>query len=269
MITTRLPASPTDPSLAEPAAVTFAASEGLPTNAAVERLVVGAGMVLELASLTLPITTPTTHDDVVAEVVAMAAAWVAAIAEGPVLQVPLHGTHLVWSPRRAAAIGPADRLGALRSALIDFARIDAEVRDIERHIVSGLEHVDADASFAFVCDEAALPRRRELADRFREAVSLRRRLAVVAPAVHHPAPQPPTLAGQLGERLRDRSRLTDRLEHAVDQADLLERVYAGCGDRVSELVISRRHATLEWVIVLLLVAEVLLIAVDLLAQRGS
>ena len=85
--------------------------------------------------------------------------------------------------------------------------------------------------------------------------------------VQRPAPQPPTLAGQLGERLRDRTRVLDRIEHAVEQADLLERVYAGCGDRVAELVASRRHLPLEWVIILLLAAEVVLITIDILAAR--
>ena len=54
---------------------------------------------------------------------------------------------------------------------------------------------------------------------------------------------------------------------AVEQADLLERVYSGCGDRVAEFVSSRRHLTLEWVIILLLAAEVVLITIDLLANR--
>jgi uncharacterized Rmd1/YagE family protein len=85
--------------------------------------------------------------------------------------------------------------------------------------------------------------------------------------MHRPAPQPPTLAGQLGERLRDRGRVLERLEQAGEQADLLERVYSGCGDRAAEYLTSRRHATLEWVIILLLAVEVVLITVDLLATH--
>jgi hypothetical protein len=134
-------------------------------------------------------------------------------------------------------------------------------------IAAALEHVDGDALLAFEFDEQSLPRRHEIAGRFQDAISLRRRLAVLAPAVHRPAPQPPTLAGQLGERLRDRTRVVERLDHAVEQADLLERVYSGCGDRVAEFVSSRRHLTLEWVIILLLAAEVVLITIDLLANR--
>jgi uncharacterized Rmd1/YagE family protein len=36
---------------------------------------------------------------------------------------------------------------------------------------------------------------------------------------------------------------------------------------VAEFVSSRRHLTLEWVIILLLAAEVVLITIDLLANR--
>jgi hypothetical protein len=155
----------------------------------------------------------------------------------------------------------------MRSALVDFTDREAELRDIERRIGAALEHVDRDAAIAFEADEQAFPRRKELSARFAASVSLRRRLAVLAPVLQRPAPQPPTLAGQLGERLRDRTRVTERLEHAVEQADLLERVYSSCGDRLAEYVSSRRHLTLEWVIILLLAAEVVLITIDLLAAR--
>jgi uncharacterized Rmd1/YagE family protein len=62
--------------------------------------------------------------------------------------------------------------------------------------------------------------------------------------------------------------VVDRLDHAGEQADLLERVYSGCGDRVAEFVSSRRHAALEWVIILLLAVEIVLITVDLLATHA-
>lgn len=244
-------------------------AEGLPSDTSIERLPLAGGGVAELALVTLPAVDAADHDALIADLVARATSWVNAAAAGgdPPLVAPLYGTHVIWSHGRAVALGPADRLPAMRAALTDFASREAELRDIEWRIASGLEHVESDAPLAFEFDEQALPRRRELAGRFREAVSLRRGLAVLAPVIHRPAPQPPTLAGQLGERLRDRTRVVERLEHAVDQADLLERVYTGCGDRVAEYVSSRRHATLEWVIILLLVVEVVLLTVDLLATH--
>lgn len=242
---------------------------GLPHDATIERLPLADGGVFEVAVLAGPTVDAAEHDAAAADLVGRAVTWAAATAGEPPLAVPLYGTHVVWSPRRGVAIGPADRLPAMRAALVEFADREAELRDVERRLGGLLEHIDGDAPLAFEFDEVALPRRRELAARFREGVSLRRRLAMLAPAVQRPPPQPPTLAGQVGERLRDRTRLVERLEHAVEQAELVDRVYAGCGERAAEFVTSRRHATLEWVIILLLAAEVVLITVDLLATRGS
>ena len=245
------------------------AVNGLPPDTLIERMPLADGGICELALVPIPIVEASEHEAMIAELEARATSWAAAATPGGdrPLVIPLYGTHVIWSPRRAAALAVADRLPAMRTALVDFTEREAELRDVERRIAAGLEHVDGDAPLAFGFNEQSLPRRRELASRFVEAVSLRRRLVVLAPVLERPAPQPPTLTGQLGERLRDRGRMLERLEHAGEQADLLERVYSGCGDRAAEYLTSRRHATLEWVIILLLAVEVVLITVDLLATH--
>ncbi|MCE9631911.1 MAG: hypothetical protein K8S94_14500 [Planctomycetia bacterium] len=247
-------------------------AEGLPADAVIERLPLGAAGMLELAILARDAADAddvAAHDAEMADLVARTTAWATGRDAHPPTVVPLYGLHVVWTQRRAAIIGPADRLPQMRAAVVEFAGHDAELRDIESRVAETLAHVDADAPLAFQFDERSLPRRGELAARFGQSVSLRRRLALLAPAVQRPAPQPPTLSGQLGERLRDRTRIVERLESAVDQADLLERVYTGCGDRASECATSRRHATLEWVLIVLLAAEVILLTVDLLAARAT
>ena len=272
--------------LAAPSAGPAAAS-GLPPDADIERITLACGGTFQLASVArsaVDADDVVAHDAKIADVVARAAAWAAAnettaaasltaaaglTAAAAVTVVPLYGTHMVWSPRRAAIIGPPERLPQMRAAVVEFAGHDAELRDVESRITEALAHVDADAPLAFHFDERALPRRGDLAARFSQAVSLRRRLAMLAPAVQQPAPQPPTLAGQLGERLRDRTRIVERLESAVDQAELLERVYFACADRVGDYAVSRRHAILEWVIILLLAAELMLLVVGLLAVRTT
>lgn len=247
-----------------------ATAEGLPPDTTVTRMPLADGGVFELAAVALPAFAAADHDAGITELVARAESWAAAATPGgdPPLVVPLYGTHVVWSPRRAAVLGTADRLPALRAAVVDFADREAELRDVERRIAAGLEQVEADAPLAFAFDEQAVPRRRELAGRFADTVAVRRRLVTLAPVLQRPGPQPPTLAGQVGERLRDRTRVLERLEHAGEQADLLERVYTGCGDRAADYATSRRHATLEWGIILLLAAEVVLITVDLLASHA-
>ncbi len=235
----------------------------------VERVATGTDHGLDVMSLTLVDADGSHADASLAEAIEQGTAWVAEAIQGDegIVSIPLYGTHVVWSPRRAALIAAADRLPSLRAAVSEFGLLDGELRRIEQVIAAALPRLDGDAPLVYGLDDHSFVRRHELTERYREAISLRRRLAVLAPIATRPAPQPPTLAGQIGERLRERTRLTDRLDHAMEQADLVERVYAACGDRVGDYATSRRHTTLEWVIVLLLAAEVVLLCVDLLASR--
>lgn len=242
---------------------------GLPADTLIERIPVADGGTCELAMVAVPTAEAAEHDIAVAEALAAAGTWATTAGADPPMVVPLYGTCVVWSPGRCVAVAPPDRLPLLRGAIVEFADLDAELRGIERRVAALLDHLDGDAPLAFVFDAQALPRMPELKARFSEIVSLRRRLAVRAPQATRPAPQPPTLSGQIGERLRERTRVGERLEHAVEQTELLERVYAGCGDRAAEFDVSRRHLALEWMLVVLLATEVLLITVDLLAAGGS
>ncbi|MFM8892393.1 MAG: hypothetical protein ACKOTB_12365, partial [Planctomycetia bacterium] len=102
---------------------------------------------------------------------------------------------------------------------------------------------------------------------YREAVSIGRRLALLAPAVHTPPLHPPTLASQVGERLRERARLVERHEFAVAQADLAERVSESCSHRAGDARVARQQTALEWAIVVLLLIQSVLLVVDLLARE--
>lgn len=192
-----------------------------------------------------------------------------AAAPTPVVTVPLYGCHVVWTPGRAAVVGPAARLEQLIAAVSDFANREGELRQLEQRCADLVAALDEDAAHAFEFDEQAVSRRDALASRFREAVAARGRLALLAPAVHAPPVHPPTLASQLGERLRDRTRLAERHEFAVDRAELAERLYEACGQRAAEFGIARRQMALEWAIVVLLVIQTALLVVDLLAGRGT
>ncbi len=252
--------------------------ENLPAGATVERLEIYRGESLELLVIpgAEPIATVDQQSDAIAHVAAVATTWVDAAgasgdavprAAGPrPVSVPLYGCHVVWSPRRAAVMGPPGRLADLRAALAEFAGCEAELRDAERRAATLLDGIDADAAVAFAIDVWPAGRRDGLTARYREAVSIRRQLALLAAAVHAPPVHPPTLAAQLSERLRDRTRLSERHEHAVDKADLAERVTEACGSRAAELAIARRQLALEWAIIVLLVAQTALLMVELLAQ---
>lgn len=241
---------------------------GMPAAATVDWVPMPRGGTLE--TLAVPLEDAAARDGSLPDdLVALASAWVAEAAPRgePAVTIPLYGTFVAWAGARAALIGPADRLERIRDAVLEFSTLAHDLRGSERELTAALRHVDEDSRLAFEFDERAVPRRGELADRFRQAVAIRRRLVEMAPAVHRPALHPPTLSSQIGERLRERTRLADRLEFAGQQAEVLERVYEGCGQRASDFMLARRQTLLEWTIIVLLAAETIVLLVDLLASR--
>ncbi len=64
-------------------------------------------------------------------------------------------------------------------------------------------------------------------------------------------------------------RVTDRMEFVGSQLEVFERVYEMCGDRANEFAYSRKETTLEWVIILLLAMETIILLIDLMATLGK
>jgi len=187
----------------------------------------------------------------------------------PPVVVELYGTLVLWTPRRAAVASPADRLPRATAAVTEFTVTAAELGEIERAIAGLWRNYEADLPCGFAVTAADAGRVPELAERYRQSMSLAGRLARLSPRIHQPPQHPPTLAGQLGERLRDRCRLADREEFADDQLETIVRLYEGCGQRASDRLLAQREHVLTWVIVLLLAAETVLLLVDLLATAGG
>ncbi|MGA1618331.1 MAG: hypothetical protein ACO37F_07420 [Pirellulales bacterium] len=196
-------------------------------------------------------------------------AWVEQAASVPPTVLELYGTIVIWTPGRVAVASAADRLPRATAAVNEFTATVGELVAIEEAIAGLWADYEADLSCGFVVAAADASRLPELAERYRQSMSLAGRLARLSPRIHRPPEHPPTLAGQLGERLRDRCRLADREEFADDQLETIIRLYEGCGQRASDRMLAQREHVLTWVIVLLLAAETVLLLVDLLAAAGG
>jgi hypothetical protein len=176
----------------------------------------------------------------------------------------LQGAQVFWTPARLAVVASTDRLHAVRDAAIEVAYYDAELCAIETELATLWPELEADTPLAFAFAEQSVRLRRQLAERFRRVFTLRARLARITPLVLAPHAHPPTLATQLNERLRERVRMAHRVESLDQQLNVFERVYEGCGQKASEYMIARTGHTLEWVIIILLLAQTILVSIELL-----
>lgn len=196
-------------------------------------------------------------------------AWGSDATDSPPVVLELYGTLIVWRTGRAGVAAPADRLPTAVAAVREFAATVTELQGIETVIAAAWAEYEADLPCGFTLTEADRGRASDLAARYRRAMSLAGRLARLSPRIHQPLHHPPTLAGQIGERLRDRCRLADREEFASDQLEPIIQLYEACGQRVSEHTIAHREYVLIWAIVLLLAAETVMLLVDLLASTAG
>lgn len=180
----------------------------------------------------------------------------------------LQGAQVVWTPARLAVVASPDRLHAARNSALEVVYYDAELSAIETELAAMWPDLEADTPLAFAFAEQSVRLRRQLAERFLRVFTLRARLARITPHVLAPHAHPPTLATQLNERLRERVRMAHRVESLDTQLEVFERVYEGCGQKANEYMIARTGHTLEWVIIILLLAQTILVSIDLLHYAG-
>jgi hypothetical protein len=198
--------------------------------------------------------------------------WVAAGAShhdtSPPQVVTLQGAHLCWSAGRVAILAQPERLEAVRRAVIEVAYYEGELRDIERTIGEEWPQLEADMPLAFEFEQRSIGKRKQLRKRFQQVLTLRARLARIGPYVHSPHQHPPTLASQIGERLRERTRMMHRHEFVGEQIEVFQNVYEMCGQRASDFMLTRSGNTLEWVIIILLLTQILLYGFEMLSNMG-
>lgn len=181
----------------------------------------------------------------------------------------LHGAHVVWQPNRIIAVAAPERLPTVCRAAVAATSGEFELRALEQQLDRQWDHVRADSRLAFEFGERDVGLREELAERFQQTVAMRARLERLTPHVLVPHVHPPTLASQVGERLRERLRMAERLELADGKLEAQERIYELCSQRSSEFMVARTGHMLEWVIIILLLSQTVLLVIEFLSSRTS
>jgi hypothetical protein len=190
------------------------------------------------------------------DTLARARAWVDEPFDRPTaMMTTLQGVRVYWTHGRIAVLATRERLQPVCAALVEAMYYEAELHEIEMELAKEWPQMESDIPTAF--DVKAMPESRlnELRRRFQHTVLLSSRLARIGPRVHCPHLHPPTLASQINERFRERTQMAHRHELVGEQIEVFEEVYARCGERASEFKLETRGHTLEIVIIVLLLAQ--------------
>jgi len=176
--------------------------------------------------------------------------------------VKLRGAELTWRPGHATLQSDPTQADALLPALAEFAHYERELRQIEAQIASGWADLEQDKSLAFDVTPADLARREDVGSRMNQAFARRIRYARIEPHLYEPGAALSSAGQKLGAELRERARIEARLETADAQLEVYEHIYEMGGQRLGEFRASHEEHKLEWIIIVLLAAEL----VALLAQ---
>ena len=180
----------------------------------------------------------------------------------------LQGAHLVIAPGWVVVLAVAERLEPAAAIAAATCLHEAELRRVEVELDEAWAPLRAAAPAAFEATLETLQQRGEHQEHYARLLGLRETHARLGPLIHVPHVYPPTLESQVGERLRECLRMFER--HELQESTLVaqEQVHALVAERIGESLNARKGHLLEWGIIVLLGAEVLLLVVDFLASSA-
>lgn len=175
------------------------------------------------------------------------------------------GVQICWSINRIAILATSQRLPSIRNALIEASYYETELCKVEAALGQNWPQLEADMPLAFEFNQQSIPKRKQLRDRFQKILQERAHMARIGPYIHAPHVYPPTLASQISERLRERTRIMHRHEFLNEQLEIFHSVYETCAQRSSDFMLARSGHTLEWIIIVILLVQTLFWVVELLS----
>jgi hypothetical protein len=179
------------------------------------------------------------------------------------------GVQICWSISRIAIFATSQRIPSIRNTVIEASYYETELCKVEASLGQSWPLLEADMPLAFEFNQQSIPKRKQLRDRFRQILQQQAHMARIGPYVHAPHMYPPTLASQISERLRDRTRMMHRHEFLDDQLEVFHKVYESCAQRSSDFMLARSGHTLEWIIIVILLVQTLFSVVEMMAGTGA
>jgi hypothetical protein len=217
-----------------------------------------AGDTLEVALLR-----PGTSEGEIEKALGLETAEDADITAAPIC-VKARGVELRWRPGRAVLECDADQAELLLAAVVEFAHYEVELRRIEDEIARGWPELEQDQGLAFEVSPTDLRRSQVVGERMAETLGRRMRLARMEAHLSGPGARLEAAGQRLGEALREKAETEARAEIVSGQLEVFEGIYEMSAQRMGEYRAARQEGILEWVIIVLLAGEVLLMAAQAL-----
>jgi len=186
----------------------------------------------------------------------------------PPVYVKLRGVELMWRPGHAMLQCDPEQAELLLSAVVEFAHYERELRRIEGEIADTWAELEQDKALAFDVTPDDLKRSDVVGERMNRVLQRRIRLARTEPHLYDPEASLPAASQKLGEGLRDKARTDARLENVDAQLEVFEGIYEMSGQRMGEYRAAHEEHVLEWIIIALLAAEMLLLLAQMVWKPG-
>ncbi|MDP9050725.1 MAG: hypothetical protein M3O31_08385 [Acidobacteriota bacterium] len=177
------------------------------------------------------------------------------------------GVELTWRPGYATLQCDPGQAETLLPALAEFAHYERELRRIESEIAAGWTDLAQDKALAFEIAPADLQRTDAVGSRMNNAFGRRIRYARIEPHLYEPGATLSAAGQKLGAELREKARIESRLETIDAQLEVYEHIYELGSQRLGEYRAAREEHVLEWIIIVLLAAELLALLAQMLLKH--
>jgi hypothetical protein len=180
--------------------------------------------------------------------------------------VRYRGVELQWQPVHAVLLCDPEQVDSLLPAIIEFSHYESQLRQVEQEIAAAWSELEQDNTLAFDVTSADLRRSDVVGARMERAFLRRIRFARIEPHLGSPDASMPIATQKLGEELREKTAVETRAEAVDGQLEVFEHIYEMTSQRMGEYKAARQGHIMEWVIIVLLGAEALLMLLQTLLR---
>lgn len=182
----------------------------------------------------------------------------------PTVEILMRSDRILWRPGRCMMQGAAERMHETLLALADFSYHEGELRKLEREIDADGEVLARDVPLTTAAvDAGSLGARSHVHERTCTTTQRRIRCSRLHRPLEKPSITLPGAGRRLVAELLVQCEVQDRLKALDDRLEVYEDVYELANDRLLEFGNFRAEAKLEIWIIVILIAELVMILVEI------